>query len=436
MNQLNRRTFLGQAAAATAGVTILSRTAGAVSANDKIGLASVGVGGMGAADLGQISKHPNVEVLGLCDVDSNRLASAAKLHPKAQTFADWRVMMEKLGSSIQAVNVATPDHTHAPASMTAIQFGKHVYCQKPLTHDVFEARALNEAAKRHGVVTQMGIQVHSQSAYRTAVRVIQEGTIGKVREVHSWSGKRWGYDGPKPTTSAVPSHLNWDLWLGTAPFRAYAKDHYHPGNWRKWVDFGCGTMGDMSIHILDPVFAALALSAPIGMQSLLSEKPPADSFAMRNQVRYEMRPSKFTTGEFSLTWSDGGIFPDHSEWPMGGRKLPSQGSMFIGEKGYMLLPHVSQPVLLPTGEFANFKPEADQSHWHQWVDACLGNGKASADFSYAGPLTEFVLLGVIANRFPGARLEFDAEGVAITNHDQAHSMIRRAYRDGFEVAGL
>lgn len=433
----SRRRFLAGAAAGLSAPLFLRAARGAA-ANDKLRLASIGVGGMGAADLGSLSSHPKVEVVGLCDVDSNRLAEMGNRFPNAKRYADFREMIAELGDSIDAVNVSTPDHTHAAAAMTALNAGKHVYCQKPLTHDVYESRRLSEVAKSTGLVTQMGTQIHSASEYRTAVSWIQGGLIGKVREVHSWSNKTWGYDGPAPQAAAVPDFLSWDLWLGTAPFREYAQGHYHPADWRRWVDFGCGTMGDMGIHILDPVFTALQMKDPTSIVST-SPVPPEHSHGMQNRVTYKFPATEYTTDDFELTWYDGGLFPDASEWGMGeGVGLPGQGSMFIGTEANLLLPHIAMPQLFPQEKFANVRLGRVEGgdHYHLWVDACLGGAPTTAHFGYAGPLTESLLLGVIANRFPTQELMWDAEQMEITNFSDAQAMIRRTYRDGFEVENL
>ena len=430
---VSRRRFIAQSSAAGLALPLISRGLMAGSSNDKLRLGSVGVGGMGGADLGQLSAHPKVEVFALCDVDQNRLKEAASKHPNAKLFSDYREMLSQVGDQLDAVNVATPDHTHAPATMSAMNLGKHVYCQKPLTHDVFEARQLRLVAAEQGVVSQMGIQIHSNSEYRTAVKTIQSGAIGQVKEVFSWSNKTWGYDGPKPKPSAAPKFLDWDLWLGTAPERPFAQGHYHPGNWRKWLDFGCGTMGDMGIHILDPVFSALKIGTPTTAISS-SPKPPEDSHGMKNRVTYTFPKTEFTTDDFKLTWSDGGLFPETDL----GIKLPGQGSLFIGEKGQMLLPHIAQPTLFPREDFADFqmKTVPGENHYHLWVDACLGGKPTTAGFDYAGPLTEALLLGVVANRFPTQKLEWDTENVKITNFSDADAMIRRQYREGWEVENL
>jgi predicted dehydrogenase len=430
-----RRQFLRQTAALGVGLTILPSGLRASAPNSRLQLASIGVGGMGAADLGQFLGHPKIDVVALCDIDAGRLASAAQRAPKAKTFVDWRLMLAEMGDKIDAVNVATPDHTHAAASMSAIRLGKHVYCQKPLTHDVYEARQLRLAAAKHGVKTQMGIQIHSHEAYRTAVKIIRDGVLGKIKEVHSWSNKRWGYDGAPPQAVEVPAGVAWDEWIGTAPMRPFAAGHYHPGNWRKWVDFGCGTMGDMGIHILDPVASAIQLGLPTSIIST-SPAPPKDSHGMQNRVEYTFAGTDAVVDGFQLTWYDGGMSPDKSDWPVD--KLPGQGSMFVGEKGFMLLPHIASPQLLPAESFADYEAPTvpGDNHYHLWANACLEDGTTSADFDYAGPLTEVLILGVLANRFPTQRLDYDADKCAITNFAEAQALIRREYREGWEVPGL
>lgn len=433
----SRRQFLLGATALGLTLPTWARSVHAA-APERLRLASVGVGGMGAADLGSLSSHAKLDVVALCDVDSTRLQDAARRHPEAKLFSDFRVMLKELHDEIDAVQVSTPDHTHAAAAMTAMNHGKHVYCQKPLTHDVHEARQLRLAAAKTGVVTQMGTQIHSHSAYRTAVKLVQSGAIGKVREVHSWSSKTWGYDGPQPKPSTAPEFLDWNLWLGTAPETDYADNQYHPANWRRWYDFGCGTMGDMAIHILDPVFSALKLGVPHRIISDSSKAPPK-SYGMQNHTRFTFDATEFTTDDFLLTWSDGGRMPDTTSWPKPpSNSLPDQGSMFVGEKGYVLLPHIGDPILLPTADFSQKEIErvAGGDHYHLFVDACLGGSPTTAHFGYAGPLTEAVLLGVLANRFPKQEILWDSEALKITNFDAANALIKRTYREGFEVEGL
>jgi predicted dehydrogenase len=422
-----------------------ARSVLALSANSKLRTAHIGVGGMGGADLASIASHPQVEVAALCDVDSQKLEEAASKHPNAQKFRDYRSMIGNLADTIDAVVVSTPDHTHAPAAMAAIQKGKPVYCQKPLTHEVHEARQLRLAANARKLVTQMGIQVHSAAPYRRAVRMIQAGVVGKVSQVFAWSNKNWGYDGgPLLGSVEAPSTLDWDLWLGTAKVRDFVPSAYHPGNWRKLIDFGTGTLGDMGVHIFDTPYAALELTAPLWVQTTC-RKPTNIGHPERNVVKYEFPGTNYTTERLIWSWFDGDWAPPKTEdlelpsdWGLGDIKLPGQGSLFLGEKGVMLLPHVGEPILLPEGRFKGTQPPsvADGNHYHEWVDACLGTGATSAGFDYAAPLTEALLLGVVANRYPDQKLLWDSNDLTITNVESANSLIRRPYREGFEVAGL
>jgi predicted dehydrogenase len=395
---------------------------------------------MGGADLESISSHPMVEVAALCDVDSGRLGKAATLHPGSKTFGDYREMIASMGEKIDAVVVSTPDHSHAPAAMTAMNAGKPVYCQKPLTHEVFEARQLRVISEKKGLVTQMGIQVHSSATYRRAVRMIQSGVIGKVSRVYAWSHKNWGYDGGALSPEqSPPTYLDWDRWLGTASLRPFVPKVYHPGQWRKLVDFGTGTLGDMGVHIFDTPYAALELTAPLWAKTTC--RPPTGiGHPEKNIVEYEFPETKYTTTSMLWTWFDGASSPPRQEalnLPEGAA-LPDQGSLFVGEGGQMLLPHVEEPMLFPQEKFKDYTPPVieDGNHYYQWVDACMGKGKTSASFSYGGRLTEALLLGVVANRFPGKKLTWDAELLKVTNLPEANALLKREYRSGFEVANL
>ena len=444
-SRFTRRTFLKTSAtgvvAASFFVCLSGRcTAAEVSPNDKINTAHIGVGGMGGADLRSISAHPQVNVFALCDVDSTRLGEAGEKHPNASRFTDFRQMLEKLGDKIDAVIVSTPDHTHAPAAMTALQLGKPVYCQKPLTHEVYEARRLREVATEKGLVTQMGIQVHASNQYRTATDIIQAGAIGPVSEVHAWSNKNWGYDGgPFTETDPVPETLNWNAWLGTAAERPFKAKVYHPGQWRKLIDFGTGTLGDMGVHIFDTPYRALELTAPNWSRTTC--RPPTGlGHPEQNMVEYEFPGTKHTARTLRWVWYDGMLAPP-KELQTGlpaDFQLPGQGALFVGEKGTCLLPHVGMPQLFPEKDFADYKfPELPPlNHYAQFVDACLGKTKTSAHFGYAGQLTEALLLGVVGNRFPGETLKWDAAGMRVINLPEANKLLRRDYRHGFEVEGL
>ncbi|HND53429.1 MAG TPA: Gfo/Idh/MocA family oxidoreductase, partial [Pirellulaceae bacterium] len=433
---VSRRHFL-QTSAALAAAAALPSSVRAASPNGKLRTAHVGVGGMGGADLGSIASHAKVEVFALCDVDENTLKGAAARHPNAKLFRDYREMIDKLGDTVDAVVVSTPDHTHAPAAMTALNAGKPVYCQKPLTHEVFEARQLREVAAKKKLVTQMGIQVHSSAVYRRAVRMIQDGVIGKVSRVYAWSNKNWGYDGAAfSANQAPPANLDWNLWIGTASERPFTPGVYHPGNWRKLVDFGTGTLGDMGVHIFDTPYAALKLTAPKWAKTTC-RAPTGVGHPEKNVVEYEFPATPYTTESLIWTWYDGSFAPPKSadlKLPAD-INLPGQGSLFVGEGGYMLLPHVGEAVLFPQEKFKDYKrPQVDdQNHYHQWVDACLGNGQTSADFGYAGPLTEALLLGVVANRYPDTKLMWNAEKLEVTNIAEANKLIKREYRGSFKV---
>jgi predicted dehydrogenase len=437
-HQLSRRRFL-QAGAALASYTVFSSRAWAASPNGKLRTAHVGVGGMGGADLGSISSHPKVEVAALCDVDLNTLNRVKAQHPQAKTFRDYREMLEEMGDRIDAVVVSTPDHTHAPAAMSALNRNKPVYCQKPLTHEVFEARQLRLAAEKKKLPTQMGIQVHSSPTYRRAVRMIQDGVIGKVSRVYAWSSKNWGYDGKSlPGEQPPPENIDWSLWLGVAEQRPFVPGVYHPGNWRKMIDFGTGTLGDMGVHIFDTPYAALELTAPKWAKTTC-RAPTGLGHPEKNIVEYEFPGTKYTTESLLWTWYDGAFAPPkEEEIDLDGVDLPDQGSLFVGEEGHLLLPHVSEAQLYPREKFSGYqRPEVEGAdHYHQWVNACLGEGQTSAPFSYGGPLTEALLLGVVANRFPDTKLMWDAERLEVTNLSDANQLLRRKYRAGFEVEGL
>lgn len=438
--QTIRRRDVLKAAAGAAVVGALPSICQARLANGVLRTAHIGVGGMGGADLGSISSHKKVEVAALCDVDLNTLNGAKARFPNAKLFRDYRELFAEMGKSIDAVVVSTPDHTHAPAAMTALNHNKPVYCQKPLTHEVFEARQLRLVAEKKGLVTQMGIQVHSSAVYRRAVQIIQSGAIGKVSHVYAWSNKNWGYDGGAlANESSPPEQLDWNLWLGTAAERKFSPGIYHPGNWRKLVDFGTGTLGDMGVHIFDTPYAALELTFP-NWAKTTCRAPTGIGHPEKNVVEYEFPGTKYTTATLSWIWYDGGFAPPKNadlKIPEG-IKLPDQGSLFVGEGGTMLLPHVSEAVLFPEEKFKEYKrPDVqDANHYHQWVDACLGEGKTSADFTYGGKLTEALLLGVVANRFPDTKLMWDAAKLEVTNLADANKLIKRSYRKGFEVEGL
>ncbi len=444
---MKRRDFIKSTGILTLGA-LLPSSAWALSNNKRLRTAHIGVGGMGGSDLASISSHELVDVAALCDVDSKALKAAKKLHPNAKVFTDYRILLKEMGDSIDAVIVSTPDHTHAPASMMAMEIGKPVYCQKPLTHHVAEARAMQKLATEKKLVTQMGIQVHSFYDYKLATLLIQSGIIGKVKSVRAWSPKNWGYDGPEPQGSdPIPKKLDWNLWLGTAEKRPFKKDIYHPGNWRKVMDFGCGTLGDMGVHIFDTPYNALELDVPKTIKNKC-RKPTGFGFPENNMVTYVFPGTKHTTKTMKWVWYDGKGAPEkHKDLILpNNEKLPGQGAMFIGEKGRLLLPHFMQlPKHIVDGKYQELdlsvikesdylgKPTESydtegNKHYHQFVDACLGKDECSAPFSYASRLTETLLLGVIAGRFPNKTLHWDSKNAKFSE-SEANKFLDAPYRD-------
>jgi len=438
--------------------------------NDRLRTAHIGVGNMGGEDLRDIASHPQVDVVALCDVDAINLSAARKLHPKARVFFDYRVMLQEMANDIDAVIVSTPDHTHAPASLMAMEMNKNVYCQKPLTHYVSESRAMKKMAAEKNLITQMGIQVHSFYDYKLATLLIQDGIIGKVHTVHAWSPKSWGYNGASPQgEDPVPAQLDWNLWLGTSAERPYKEGYYHPGNWRKLMDYGCGTLGDMGVHIFDTPYNALALDVPMTITNECRE-PNGFGYPENNTVIYEFPGTTYTDKTLKWIWYDGpGMPPAHKDLVLPGQKamaskqtkvaktdisldanvadegqLPEQGAMFVGSKGRLLLPHFMQlPKKIVRGKYVditkdiakhnlgepirNYASEGPK-HYHQFVDACLGKGECTAPFEYAARLTETILLGVIAGRFPNQTLHWDA-ATAQFSEAEANQYLSGTYRE-------
>ncbi len=435
----SRRTFLKTSAATVLGFPAILR---AVNANSNLQVVGVGCAGKGLSDLTEIGSHARVKFVGFCDVDTSRFAKADQKFPDVPHFQDFREMFAKLGDGFDAVVVSTPDHMHAFIALDAMRRGKHVYCQKPLTHTVWEARQMRLQAAKSKVATQMGNQIHSASEYRTAVRLIQEGTIGKISAVHSWqknSGNGYTHLTAPPAPGPVPETLNWDWWLGVAPARDYAPNAYHPFNWRDWQDFGGGTMGDFGCHILDPVFTALQLTAPVSIRAE-NEGANAQTWPEAETVSYIFPGTAHTAGKtLPVTWYDGGRRPDEAlaQLPPDG-KLPPAGSLFIGEGATLVLPHVGMPQLYPREKFAAFEMQKVEkaNHYHAWVDAALGGPKTTDHFDYAGPLTEAVQLGNVATRVPHTTLEWDAAAMRIPNEPDAERLLTRQYRGGWTIAAV
>ena len=433
--KITRRTAL-KAAAATLAAPAVFRSFAHAAPSDTLLHVSVGAGGMAAADISSLTSHKKLKLVAVADVDDTKAAAMKKKFPDIETFRDWREMFDKV--KFDSANVSTPDHMHACPTMRAIQAGKAVYTQKPLTQTLHECRQLAVAAREKKVVSQMGIQIHSAAEHKTVVALIHAGAIGKVKAVHSWSGKDWGDAGTLPDRKdPVPKTLDWDLWLGVAKERPFlGGGYYHPGNWRKRLDFGTGTFGDMGCHILDPVFGALGVGNPSSIVSV-GDAPNATNWGLNCQVEFVFPGTTHTTETVALTWYNGNKRPPAEVTKLiEPHKVPGQGSIYIGTAGVLYSPYIGMPI--PMGEATGYKvPKiGGDNHYHQWVDAALGTGKTSAPFDYAGPLTEMVLLGCLATRFPKKKLEWDTKTMRVTNLEAANQFVKRTPRKGWEEKGI
>lgn len=455
---LSRRAFLASATTTTlmAGcATTKTNTAkvvpGRVSPNEKLNIAGVGVGGMGKGNLDACGTE---NIVALCDVDDAYAGKTYAAYPNAKRHTDFRKMFDAMEKEIDAVTVATPDHTHAVIAMAAMRHGKHVYCQKPLAHSLHEVRTLTETARACGVQTQMGNQGHSSEEVRRLCEWIEDGAVGPVREVHAWSDRPVGGD-PWSTfpmmkrpddTPPVPNTLNWDLWLGPAKKRPY-HPIYCPLTWRGWYDFGTGALGDMGCHILDPSFWALKLGHPTSVQATTThwEKGvETETFPRASIVRYEF-PARGKMPPVSLAWYDGRLMPPVPRDFAPGQTFDSNGALLIGEKGTIM--HKSHGAgnltLLPKSYAAEYKQpprklprvkSGNGAHEQDWIRACKDGRPASSNFvEYGGALTEMVLLGVLAMRLKDRKLLWDGAAFRFTNDEEANALVNPPYNNGWTL---
>jgi predicted dehydrogenase len=441
MNKHTRRNFVKTAAAASTLPLFNIRASGADSPNEKLNHASFGASGMAWSDISSFSRNPNWNLVAVAEVDENRLGKVKKQFPKAKIYKDWRELLDKEHKNLDSVNVSTPDHMHAPIGMSAMKLGLNLYGQKPLAQNLYEVRRMTEVANETGLVTQMGIQLSSSTYERLAVKMIHGGAIGKVKEVHLFSHKKWGDMNPIPDREdPIPVNLDWEAWCGVAPKRKYLNGYYHPGNWRKRKDYGTGTLGDMGCHIYSPMFRSLGVTAPISVTSV-GVKPNDDNWPINCQFTYIFPGTEHTAGDtVKVVWYDGDRRPSKEILDQIGGQAPGQGNIFIGTDGVMLAPHGGRPKLFPADKFTDYKyPKFPaRNHYNDFVSACRGEDvKPIADFvNYAGPLTETILLGNLASHFPNETLKWDAKNLKVTNQDKAAALVRRTYRKGWEVDGL
>jgi predicted dehydrogenase len=466
---LSRRKFLGQAGTALSAFYIVPRFTlggtGYIAPSDTVYIAGIGVGGKGTSDLTGFAKNKHAKVILLCDVDDRMTKASRDNFPEAKFYSDFREMLDKESANIDAVSVSTPDHTHAVAAMAAIQRGKHVYVQKPLTYSIQEARALAEAARRYKVVTQMGNQYASADHVRTAKEIVDAGKIGDVFRVQTWTNRPvWPQGVPTPTGKHdIPKELNWDLWLGPAQFTEY-NPAYLPFNWRGWWNFGTGALGDMACHIMDAAFRILPIDFPTEVEcsttteweGFFKEADYRDSCPASSIIHLKF-PRTDGKGDIKFTWMDGGLLPERPEELKADENVGDRdgGYIFEGTKGKLMGNYNTAPVLLPTARMkAETMPKpsiaripgAEAGHYTQWVDACMaGYGKMtlSSPFDYAGPMTEAILMGNLALRcyamkgkdeYPGRKkLLWDAKNMKITNFDEANAFVGRKFREGWSM---
>ena len=442
---ISRRSFLQSSAlaagAVAAGFPFLARGA---SPNEKLNIAVIGAGGRGGANLESVSSE---NIVALCDVNAKNLAAAAVKFPKARIITDFRKVYD-FANEFDAVVVSTCEHTHAFATLPALQLGKHVYCEKPLTHDVWEARVIREAAEKAKVATQMGTQIHAGDNYRRVVELVQTGAIGPVREVHVWVGRAWGWQSKEEADQAkdivfvqerpkevspIPEGLDWDLWLGPAPARPF-NDVYFPGpKWYRWWDFGNGTMSDLGSHWIDLPFWALGLKAPLTITPEDGPPPHPEIAPASMQVAYEYG-ARGEMPPLRLTWYQGKYKPAH--WNDGSIPKWDSGVLFVGDKG-MLLSDYEKHALLPEEQFKDFKaPEPfipkSIGHHAEWIHACKTGEPTTCHFGYSGWLTEANHLGNVAYRV-GKKLEWDPETMRAKNAPEADALIRREYRKPWKL---
>ena len=450
---VSRRGFLRGAMAAYATVMMVPGRVlglgGEKSPSEKLNLAGVGIGGQGSSDLANLDSE---NIVALCDVDQQHAAHVFKRYPRAKAYIDYRKMLEER-KDIDGVVVATPDHLHAFVSMAAIKLGKHVYCEKPLTHSVWEARQLTLAAREARVATQMGNQGQASEDTRRLCEFIWDGAIGPVREVHVWTdrpsnglfGEFWPQGVERPTdTPRVPDSMNWDLWIGPAPLRPYHST-YAPFRWRGWWDFGTGALGDIGCHALDPVFRALKLGAPISVEAS-STRVNLETYPLSSMVTYEF-PARREMPPVKVVWYDGGLRPPRPPELEPGREFGAGGHLFVGDKGkivtqrgegkrsYTLIP---ESRALAYGEPPQKLPRSI-GHYAEWAAACKGGQPGGSNFDWAGPLAEAVLLGNVALRrelreeLTTKKLLWDSANLRFTNSETANRFLRREYRAGWSL---
>jgi predicted dehydrogenase len=444
-SSINRRAFLRHTTVGLAAVSVVPSFVlglrGQTPPSNKLNIGCIGISGRGGDDVKELSSE---NLVALCDVDAKQAGPTFDKFPQAKQFKDFRRMLDEMGNQLDAVLVATPDHTHAVAALRAINMGKHVYCEKPMAHSISEVRQMVRAAREHKVVTQLGNQGHSFDSIRNFCEWIWDGAIGAVREVQAFCGSSYGRIGQLQRlreTPSVPDTLDWDLWLGPTPYRPY-NPVFLPGKWRGWSQFGTGVLGDWTCHVIDPVFWALDLGAPTHVQAETFEYDPKkhfETFPTSTIIRYDF-PARGNRRAVRLTWYDGQQRPPRPEELEEGVKVPGIGAFVIGDKAKIMYgSHGAGGLqLIPSDRMAEYKQKLpaktiprSPGHHKEWILACKEGKTTGSNFGYGGPLTEIALLGVIAIRMAGTRLEWDSANMKFTNCPEANQYLQQPYREGW-----
>lgn len=429
-----RRRFLQDLAVASAAVQLAGRTLQGQAR--KVRHASIGASGQALSDIRAFSSHPAFELVAVADTDLARTEQVKTLFPNVRVYQDWRELLRKDGDNLDSVNVSTPDHMHAPIGMAAMSLGKHVYLQKPLALTPRETRLLAMTAREQRLVSQMGIQISSHPTQLATEAMIRSGVIGKVREIHTFCDKTWGDDQPLPSGSdPVPATLNWDDWLGVSDKRRYKTDVYHPGNWRKRVGFGTGTLGDMGCHIFSTPLRGTNLYLPTSVTSYGPEAT-RDNWPLDSKIKLVFPGTTLTAGPtVDFWWYDGNVRPPQAVVDAVGGKTPGSGAAILGTTGAILLPHIGAPTLHPAATFGSrpIPTVEPRNHYHEFLDAVLkGPGTTcSAGFDYAALVTEAVLLGTVGLHYPNETLIYDPARMRVTSHTDPNRWFQRKYRKAY-----
>jgi predicted dehydrogenase len=445
MKSLSRRSFLGTAAGASIAFPFIGwKTAAAgKTPSQTVQVAAFGGNGRAFGDISSTMKHKSTNLVAVAEVDEKRTDKVKKHFSKSKIYLNWRELLEKEEKNIDVVVVGTPDHMHAAISMSGMQLGKHCYCEKPLTRTLDEARAITRYAAEHKLITQLGNQLASGSGNKATAKALQQRVIGKIVAIHSMCPKSWGATKPLGPATEVPEGLDWDQWIGVGKMRPYIKGEFHPGQWRKRIGFGTGTLGDMACHIVHPWCKGLDNPTVTEVKSVGASPVDEDSWPLDGRVEYRLAGNSFTDGDIPYTWYDGKEVPgaELAELVGGSKNVPRMGSLIVGTKGVITANHGGDPFpkIYRDGKLTAEKidPPAATDHHGEFVDNVLGKVKGTVcDFSYAGPMSETVLLGTVALLLPGTKLKWDSENLKFTNSKKANKLVKSDYREGWEVKGL